>query len=102
MRAVFGSGATISGWPLRELALAAARHLGAGDPHHHASCSFRRERATTHPAWALALWPVLTRPRMAGFEVSTGGQISLFGMDISDITSGMGSADSVAGLGMNL
>ena|SRR5713101_2392110 len=29
------------------------------------------EYATTLSAWAPALWPVLPRPRMAGFEVST-------------------------------
>lgn len=36
-----------------------------------APCSLVSERATTHALGRLPLWPVLPRPRMAGFEVST-------------------------------
>src|SRR5712692_6800626 len=36
-----------------------------------APCSLMSERATTHPLERLPVWPVLGRPRLAGFEVST-------------------------------
>src|SRR2546426_7923961 len=36
-----------------------------------ATCSLMSERATTHPLERPPVWPVLGRPRLAGFEVST-------------------------------
>ena len=36
-----------------------------------AACSVRHGRATTHSLGRRRLWPVLPRPRMAGFEMST-------------------------------
>ena len=35
------------------------------------TCSLTSERATTHPLERLPLWPVLSCPRMAGFEMFT-------------------------------
>jgi len=54
-----------------------------------ATCSLRSERATTHPLERPPLWPVLRRPRLAGFEVSAGGFIGSLHPPARESTAGL-------------